>query len=459
MSEAPRAASGPPEGSPAPARTPPGPRGLPVVGSLLPFYANPLRFTSHTARTYGDVARVRIAGVPFLLLSHPSDIETVLVTRNRDFRKGRLDRDRRLLFGQGLATSDGELWLRQRRLSQPAFHRERIAAYGELMGELAQRRLDEWPQQTVVDLHRLFMQLTLEIVGKVLFGADVGPRATEVGASLEILMAYFGSWANFFLRLLPKNAPWPGRAHFRATVARLDEIIFDLIQERRRDEREHNDLLSMLVSARDEDDSQMSDQQLRDELMTVFLAGHETTALALSWAFVGLAQHPDTEARLVGELDEVLGERAPTVHDLPRLAYARQVVQESMRLYPPAWVLVRQAVRDVEIGGYRVPAHAFVSMSPWVVHRDPRNFDDPESFRPERWADGLADRLPKFAYFPFGGGQRVCIGNGLAMMEATLLLAGVCHRFRFRPSGPVKPDPSLSLRPKNGVRGALEPRR
>ncbi len=429
-----------------------------MIGSLVGYYRDPLGFVRGVAQRYGDVALIHVAGLPFYQLSKPEDIHTVLVTQSRDFSKGALGAERRLLFGRGLATSEGDFWRRQRRLSQPAFHRERIAAYGAVMAEHARRRVAAWPEGETVDLHALIMRLALEIVSKVLFGADVASQATEVGERLEVLMRFFASQANFTLRLLPRRIRTPGQIRFRRAVADLDRIVFELIAERRRSEKDGGDLLSVLIAARDDDDAtQMTDQQLRDEVMTLFLAGHETTALALSWTFALLAQHPEVEARLAGELGEVLGDRPPEVTDVPRLEYAERVLKESMRLYPPAWILARQALRDVEIGGYTVPAKAFVTVSQWVTHRDGRYFPEPERFLPERWEDDLEKRLPRFAYFPFGGGQRVCIGSSFAMTEAVLVLATIAQRFRFAlaPGYQLIPDPSLSLRPKGGVRGVL----
>ncbi len=428
-----------------------------MIGSLPGYYWDPLGFVRRVVDRYGEVALIRVAGVPFYQLSNPDDIHSVLVTKSRDFGKGALGPERRLLFGKGLATSEGDFWRRQRRLSQPAFHRERVAAYGAVMAQHAQRRVASWPEGEVVDLHALLMRLALEIVSKVLFGADVGDKATEVGERLEVLMRFFASQANFALRLFPRWIRTPGQIRYRRAVADLDRIVFELIAERRRAEKDGGDLLSVLLAARDDDASQMTDQQLRDEVMTLFLAGHETTALALSWTFALLAKHPEVTARLAEELDDVLGDRPPEVTDVPRLSYAERVLKESMRLYSPAWILARQALRDVEIGGYTIPAKAFVTVSQWVTHRDGRYFAEPERFLPERWENDLEKRLPRFAYFPFGGGQRVCIGSGFAMMEALLVLATIAQRFRFAlaPDYRLVPDPSLSLRPKGGVRGVL----
>ena len=315
-------------------------------------------------------------------------------------------------------------------------------------------------ENCVIDIHALAMRLALVVVSKVLFGADVGDKATDVGERLDVLMRHFAGFTNFVTRLLPRGVQTPGQRRFRRAVADLDRIVYGLIAERRASGKDGGDLLSTLIAARDDDDSAMTDQQLRDEVMTLFLAGHETTALALSWSFALVARHPEVEARLVEELRGVLGDRPPEPRDVEKLPYTANVLRESMRLYPPAWILARQALRDVAIGDVVIPKKAFVTMSQWVMHRDPRYFVDPERFRPDRWDDDLEKSLPKFVYFPFGGGQRVCIGSSFAMMEATLVLATVLqrHRFTLVPGYRLEPDVSLSLRPRGGVRRILAPR-
>ncbi len=452
--------AGDPRGTRAALALPPGPRGWPVLGSLPGFYRDSLGFVRRLAERHGDVALARIAGVSFYMLSHPQDIKEVL-TNHRDFRKGDIGPERRLLLGKGLATAEGDFWMRQRQISQPAFHRERIAAYGAIMAGICRRRIAHWPTGEVVDLHALLMRVALESVAKVLFNADVESDAAQVGRSMEWVMKFFGTQANFVYRLLPRSFTTPARARFRREVAELDRIIQTFISRRRAGGGDPGDLLSMLMSVRYEDGTQMSDQQVRDEVMTLFLAGHETTALALSWSFALLAEHPQVEARLVEEIETALGDKAPDVADVPRLPYVAQVLKESMRVYPPAWILARQALRDVDIGGYRIPAKAFVSMSEWVVHHDARWFAEPERFLPERWTEEFESRLPKHAYFPFGAGPRGCIGRPLAMMEASLFLTTILQRFRFTlaPGYRLVPEASLSLRPKRGVRGILDRRR
>ncbi len=441
--------------NPLPGAVPPGPRGLPVLGSLPAFTRDQLGFVRKVA-SYGDVTLVHLAGLPFYMLSNPEHIREVFENR-KDFRKGNIGPERRLLLGKGLATAEGDFWLKQRHISQPAFHRERIFAYGRIMSGICQRRIADWPTGEVVDLHAMLMRMALESVAKVLFNANVETDAAQVGRSMEWVMHFFGTNANFIYRLLPRWFQTPARRRFRREVAELDRIIHTFIAERRASGEDPGDLLSMLMSVRYEDGTGMSDQQIRDEVMTLFLAGHETTALSLSFSFALLAQHPQVEAKLVEEIHTVLGDKAPAVEDIPRLPYAEKVIKEAMRVYPPAWILARQTVREVEIGGYRIPAKAFVSMSEWVTHHDPRWFPEPERFLPERWTEEFEKNLPKHAYFPFGAGPRGCIGRPLAMMEATLFLTTIMQRYEFRlaPGYRVIPEPSLSLRPKGGVRGVL----
>ena len=435
-----------------------GPRGLPVLGNALGFMRDPTGFVTRNAAVHGDIVRLDMGGLPFFQVNHPEHVHEVLVTRSRDFRKGSAGPDRGLLFGRGLATNEGDAWRRQRRLSQPAFRRDRIAAYGTVMAEVARRHVARWPTGREVDLHPLFMHLSLDVVTRVLFGADVGERAARVGERLELLMDHFGRFGDFLHRLVPRGIPTPGRLRFRRAVRDLDAIVYGLIAERREREKEEGDLLGMLIAARDDDASEMMDRQLRDEVMTLFLAGHETTALALTWSAGLLAANPSADAKLAGEVHTVLGERAPDVTDVPRLVYTTQVLKEAMRLYPPAWILVRQALRDVPLGDTVIPARAFVTVSPWVLHRSPDWFIDPLAFRPERWHGDLEARLPKFVYFPFGGGQRVCIGKDFAMTEAVLVLATWAQRLRFVRDGGLAIAPSLSLRPRGGMRGVLHPR-
>ena len=443
---------------PTPAKLPPGPPSKSLTGAFKDYSRNPLGYLPRLAQQYGDIVTMRYYNFRVYFVSHPDYIEEVLVTQNRKFIKGRILRANKRLFGNGLLTSEGDFWLRQRRLAQPAFHRARIATYADTMVRYTLRLLAEWKSGTECDIHSEMMRLTLQIVAKTLFDADVDREARQVGHALEAIMEL-----NSDFRKLILTPTWmPTLRNIRAAIAtrRLDKIIFRIIGQRRATGKDAGDLLSMLLTAQDEDGSRMNDRQLRDEAMTIFLAGHETTANALSWTWLLLAQNPTVEAKLHAELDAVLAGRAPSLDDLARLPYCGHVITESMRLYPPAWGMARVAIEDVEIGGYPIPKGCGVSLAQWVVHRDPRWYDAPLDFRPERWEGDLLKRLPRFAYFPFGGGPRQCIGNSFATMEATLLLATIAQHFRIRmvPDHPAVPIPSITLRPRYGIRATLHAR-
>jgi cytochrome P450 len=445
-----------------PKTLPPGPEGHFLTGNLLDYTRDHLGYLTRCAREYGDVVRLRFINVPVYLLNHPDHIEYVLVSNNRNFIKSRGERISLSFLGEGLLTSEGSFWRRQRRLVQPAFHRERINTYGEVMVERAGQMAAGWQDGETRDVHRDMMRLTLEIVARTLFGASLKTADfEEVSAAVAVITERFTGRGGVFFQV-PQRVPTPGNLRFRQALRTLDGIIYGIIQERRASEAgSRDDLLSILLAARDEAGDRMSDEQLRDEVMTVFLAGHETTANALSWTWCLLAEHPEVEAKLHEELDETLAGRTPTVEDLLRLHYTDMVVRESLRLYPPAWAFGREAVGDCEIGGYYVPAGTQLIMSQWVTHRDPRYYENPMEFRPERWAEGLADRLPRYAYFSFGGGPRLCIGQSFAKMEAVLLLATIAQQFRLyqAPGEQAVPQPSITLRPRNGMRMVLERRR
>ncbi|HKE34047.1 MAG TPA: cytochrome P450 [Candidatus Acidoferrum sp.] len=425
--------------------------------SLRALNQSPLEMFTELA-CYGDIVGIRVVNFRNIFVNHPDLIEEVLVGHPRRYFKGRVLRANRHVFGDGLLTSEGDFWLRQRRLVQPAFHRARIAAYAETMVEDAQRLMENWRAGEERDMHQEMMNLTLQIVAKTLFNADVTRNAQEVGKSLELLLELGADFRRTLF--VPHWVPTPTNLRIKREIAFIENILYRIINERRASGRDAGDLLSMLLHVQDEDGSRMTDKQLRDETITLFLAGHETTAASLSWTWWLLAQNPAAEAKLHAELDEVLGGRAPSMDDLGRLPYTANVITESMRLYPPAWGLARIAVEDHELGGYTVRKGMGVAMAQWVVHRDTRWYDAPEEFRPERWEGDLAKRIPRFAYFPFGGGPRQCIGNSFALMEATLILATVAQKFRLRlvADHPVVPLASITLRPRYGVRVLLEER-
>jgi cytochrome P450 len=449
----------------ATALLPPGPKGHFLSGSLPEFSQDRLGFFTRCAREYGAMVAFRLGRRLVYLLNDADAIEYVLVTGSRNFTKHFAVRMNRLLTGYGLIGSEGDFWLRQRRLIQPAFLRERVASYGANMVAAAERRLAAWQHGATCDMHVEMAQITLEIVAEALFGADVTASSRDVGTALEeALRCLVARMRN--LIILPEWLPTPTNLRLRRAVRRLDAIVYGIIKQRRLRHEKRNDLLSLLLHARDEDGSHMTDQQLRDETMTLFLAGHETTALALTWTWYLLAQHPEVEAQLLDELQRVLGGRTPTAADLPRLRYTERVIQEVMRLYPPVYAIGREAIHDCEIGGYHVPAGTTLLMSQWVMHRNPRYFAAPEVFNPDRWTEERAKRLPKYAYFPFGGGPRVCIGNTFALLEAVLVLATLLPKVRFAPlpDHPVRPRALVTLRPEYGIKGiiarrAIVPRR
>jgi cytochrome P450 len=443
---------------PTPAKLPPGPSSKSWTGTFKEYSRDPLGYLQKLSTEYGDIVTMRYYNLRFYLVNHPDFIEEVLVTHNRKFIKGRVLRANKRLFGNGLLTSEGDFWLRQRRLAQPAFHRGRVGSYADTMVRYTERLIADWKSGEERNVHAEMMRLTLQIVAKTLFDADVEGDAARVGIALEAIMELNSDFRK--LMLTPSWLPIPRNIRAAAATRRLDKIIFRFITQRRANPADKGDLLSMLLAAQDDDGTHMTDRQLRDEVITIFLAGHETTANTLSWTWLLLSQNPVAEAKLHAELDAVLGGRSPSLDDLANLRYAGNVITESLRLYPPAWGMARLAIEDVEIGGYPIPKGCGVSLAQWIVHRDPRWFDSPETFRPERWEGDLIKRLPRFAYFPFGGGPRQCIGSNFALMEATLLLAAIAQKYRMRviPEQEIVPMPTITLRPRYGIRAVLEAR-
>jgi cytochrome P450 len=439
----------------------PGPK-LSLLASLVyrPGGGNPLDFFTTLARTYGDISSYRMAGEQLFLVNEPRLIRDILVTHNRNFTKSRgLERSKRLL-GQGLLTSEGAMHLRQRRLMQPAFHRDRIAGYGDFMVGYADRLRRTWQDGAALDIAREMNRLTLSIVGRTLFDVDVESQAAAVGEALTAVME------SFWMMMLPlaevlERLPVPRLRRARMARARLDAIIYRMIADRRASGGDRGDLLSMLLAAQDEDDGGvMTDQQVRDEAMTIFLAGHETTANALMWTWYLLAGAPEVEAGLHAEVDRVLQGRLPSMGDLGSLHYVERIVTEAMRLYPPAWIIGRRAIDAYPLGDYVAPPRSILVMSPYIMQRDPRFYADPERFDPDRWTPQFRAALPKFAYFPFGGGPRQCIGESFAWMELVLVVATISQQWRLRlvPGHPVVPQPLITLRAKHGMRMTVEKR-
>lgn len=440
---------------------PPGPKRKLLGANFLTFRRDPLGYLQSLARDYGDIVYFRMGPQDVFFVNHPDYVKDVLVTRNQNFEKGRaLKRSKRLL-GEGLLTSEGEFHRRQRRLAQPAFHRHRVASYADIMTGYAVQTSERWHDGETLDISGEMMRLTLAIVGKTLFDADVERDARDVGEALAVIMNLFNAMLMPFSELLEK-LPLPQNKRFQKAKEQLDAIIYRLIDERRRSGEDHGDLLSMLLLAQDEEEKSggMTDEQVRDEALTIFLAGHETTSNALTWTWYLLSQHAEVEAKLYAELDAVLNGRVPEFNDVANLRYTEMVVAESMRLYPPAWAIGRLSLDDCEIGGYRLPAHSLVLLSPYVMHRDERYFPEPARFDPLRWTPEARETRPQYSYFPFGGGARRCIGEGFAWMEGVLLLATLAQRWRLRlvPDHPVKTHTAITLRPKHGMLMTLERR-
>ena len=432
-----------------------GPKGPLVSGTMREYGADPIAAMRRWRDEYGDLVPIRFGPFRAHMAYGPAEIEEVLVDRAADYRKSFGTRMLIPLLGNGLLTAEGGEWLRHRRLASPAFHRERVAGYGRTMAGYAEDSVRSWREDDTIDLHEAMTALTLRIVARTLFDTDVTPRVEEVARlGAEIQDYYYGRFASLRF-LIPTWLPTPGNRRLARAIRRLDEVVYSIISERRAGE-DRGDLLSMLLLARDEDGVGMSRRQVRDEVMTLLLAGHETTALALTWAFMLLDRNPAARERLEAELVATLGDRPATPEDLAALPYTQAVLNETLRLYPPAYVTGREAVRDTRIGDVRVPNRHIVLISMHATHRDPRFYPEPDAFRPERWLDGLEKRLPRGAFIPFGMGSRKCVGAVFAMMEATLLLATVARRRRFELSGDeIRTHPSITLRPATAVPGRV----
>ena len=419
---------------------------------------DPLAFFSNLHSRYGDVVSLRMGPERAFLISDPALIRDILVTNQRHYKKGRaLERSKRLL-GEGLLTSEDPTHLRQRRLIQPKFHREAIASYAAAMIEYADRARNRWEDGATVDIAQEMMRLTLGIVGKTLFDADVESQAQNIGAALTDVLDSF--WTMMLpLGDLLEHLPVPTLRRARKARQRLDALIFGMIEERRNSASDRGDMLSMLLLARDEEEGgrRLTDQQVRDEAMTLFLAGHETTANALAWTWYLVSGAPDVELRMHEEIDSVVGGRLPGLGDIANLPYLEQVLTESMRMYPPAWMIGRRALGDQPLGDYVLPNGALVLVSPYVTQRDARWFPEPERFRPERWTPEFKSSLQPFAYFPFGGGARRCIGESFAWMELMLVAATIAQRWRIRvdPAHPPVPQPVMTLRMRHGLTAVL----
>ncbi|MEM7116239.1 MAG: cytochrome P450 [Chloroflexota bacterium] len=441
----------------------PGPKGSFVIGSVRDFAQAPPDFLLEMAQTYGPIAKFQLLNQTIFLVSEPEYIRDVLIKQRDNFPKGPLDRQILGKFlGNGLVTSDGDFHKRQRRLVQPAFHMKRIRGYAETIVDLTDRMLSRWEDGTIYDMGEEMMEVTMLIVSKSLFDAnvdDLHENTHRIGKAIEDLQRVSNAdYRRGFS--FPDWLPLKGNRERKAGVQVLNETLDKIIAERRQAREngsfvDNGDLLSMLLLAQDEDGGHMTDRQVRDEAVTLFAAGHETTSNALTWTWYLLAQHPEVEARLHEEVDRVLDGRLPTLTDLPNLPYTEMIVKESMRLYPPVWTLNgRYALNDTEIDGYAIPKGSLIFISPWVMHRLPQYFPNPEVFDPERFAPEREKEMPRYTYLPFGAGPRVCIGKSFAMMEAHLILATMAQRFRFNiaPNQTIEPNPLITLSPKEGLK-------
>ncbi|RRA50195.1 cytochrome P450 [Acidipila sp. EB88] len=430
----------------------------------LPFYifsrffraSNPILLFEYLQKTYGPVSHYKLGPSHIVFLNDPELIREVLINQAPVMIKERTQRRMKILLGEGLITSDGATHMRQRRIAAPAFHRQRIAAYGDMMTARAATMREEWQPGVEIDAVSEMMRLALQVVARTIFDTDVTEDVQTINTEVNAIMDLYN-----FLVALPRaealmHLPIPGLMRFKRARKRLDAVVHRMIDQRRQSGTDHGDLLSMLLASRDEeqDQSQLTDEQVRDEVTTIFLAGYETVANALSWTWLLLAQNPEAEAKLHAELDEVLQGRMPTLADLPQLRYTEMVLSESMRLYPPAWAMGRQATADVEIGPYRLPAGTYLFFSQYIMQRTPEYFPDPLRFEPERFTPEAKAARPKFTYFPFGGGNRQCIGESFAWMEAILLTATIAQKWQLRlvEGQRVEVQPKITLRSKYPIR-------
>lgn len=429
------------------------------MGHLPDFARDTLGFFERSAREYGDVVRFRIMGWEAWLLAHPDLVRRVLVhDADRVVKHTFFWRHVRRIFGRGLLTNEGPSWLHQRRLIQPAFHHERIVGYGRTMVDHTLRQLDRWNPGRTIHVREEMTALTFRIVAETLFDADVEEDVERIREAFDVGVEEVAARFRRPVRI-PDWIPIPGNLRYLRAVRRMDRLIGRIIAEHREDGVEGDDLLSVLMRARDEEGRAMSDEQLRDEAITMLLAGHETTALALTWTLWLLAGHPEVDRGVAEEVAETLGDEPPEPGDLERLPLLRRAIDESLRFFPPAYSFGREATGELEIGGWRAPAGTTLFVLPWILHRDPRFFPDPLAYRPDRWTETFRADLHPQAYIPFGAGPRHCIGHGFARMELGLILATILQRFRLT-WGPEPPEAftSITLRPVGGLEARLERR-
>lgn len=429
-------------------------------GHFFKFRRRPTEILTELANL-GDITFMRMFNQPAYFLNHPDLVRDLLITSNSKFEKGRALKRAKNLLGEGLLTSEGEKHLQQRRMIQPAFHRKRIAEYAKAMTEYAERMRDEWQAGETRDIDKEMMRLTLQIVGKTLFNADVDDEADEVGQAMTTLIEMFNYLLIPFSELLEK-LPLPHSVRFKQSKETLDKVIYEIIDERRKSGEDKGDLLSMLLMAQDEETgTAMTDEQVRDEALTLFLAGHETTANAMTFTWYLLSQNPEKEAKLHEELDEILNGKTPSMEDVSKLKYTEAVFAESMRLFPPAWAIGRLSIEEHKFGDYEIPINSLVLVSPYVMQRDKRFWENADAFIPERWFEqSVKEAGNKFIYFPFSKGVRSCIGESFAWMEGVLLVATLAQKWKLRldPTQKIGLNPLMTLRPKYGMKMKIEER-
>jgi cytochrome P450 len=456
---------------------PPGPT-YKMPGKLLrQFIHDPINTLSNIAREYGDISYFKLGREHVYLINNPDYIEKVLIYDHRNFKKGKRLQTAKAVLGEGLVTSEGDLHNRQRRLIQPIFHPKQIMSYSNTMTDYATCMSDRWKDGDIVDISEEMMRLTLGIICKSVLNYDIESEAREVGKALTTVRKYSKRLQSPIGHVLDKVPVLPAVRGAREAKKELDSLVYQLIADRRRSEEQSSsnnnndkkdgDLLSRLMEAQDSDNpnnnnqEKMSDKQVRDEVMTIFIAGHETTANALAWTFYLLSQNQDVKTKLHDEINSVLGDsgnnignRIPTAYDIPKLQYTEKVLRESMRLYPPVWTIGRRVENEYSVGEYTIPAGSSILMSQYVMHHNPKYYEEPERFNPDRWTEEFKSHLPRFSYFPFGGGIRGCIGEPFAWIEGILIIATIAQKWTMRmlSSQRIKLDPAITLRPRYGMR-------
>ncbi|MGI9553583.1 MAG: cytochrome P450 [Thermodesulfobacteriota bacterium] len=437
---------------------PPGPKGIPFFGSAIPFFKDILGFLKNTAANYGDIAYFRLGNRKIYMINHPDDIQDVLITNNKNFLKSRALQRAKLVVGEGLLTSEGETHLKNRRSIQPIFHNRVVPEFADTMVNFTNDYISGWENSATMDIHREMMEITQQIVVKTLFDSEMEDSSRLIN-SLSYVLNQFPRFLFPFSEYLDK-IPIPSNIKCNEALKTIDDSLYKIIGQRKSNLSNRYDLLSLLLQLTENSNgnSSFDDIQVRDEVITFYIAGQETTSNALCWTWYLISQNKEVEEKIDKEISEVLGDRLPDYKDLGSLTYIQNTVKESLRMYPPAWVITRRAINDYKVGEYNIPSGADIYMSQYVVHYDKRFYSEPEIFNPDRWDNLKEKELHRFAFFPFGGGTRRCIGEPFAMMEAVLLIATIASKWKLRlePDFKVEAKPLITLRPKYGLKMVLE---